>query len=267
MNRVTGGSAQGVSPLAPQAGGFPDPVLVRNASGKGRFVLVCEHASNALPERFGGLGLSASDLSAHIAWDIGAAALTGRLSALLDAPAVLAGYSRLLCDVNRPPGAADSICAVSDGRAVPGNAALDETARQRRADGLYHPFHDALERILARKEGAALVSIHSFTPVFGGRARAMHAGVLFEGDNPFARSLARALAREEGLDCRINEPYGPDDGVLHTLRRHGAGRDTAMIEVRNDLIGDKAGQERWARLLADKLKEAERRDGQDEKRR
>ena len=253
MNRVQGGKTEQVAQHAPADTLFPDPVRILNPSGEGPFVLACEHASNLVPPSLRGLGLDPADLADHIAWDIGAAALTEKLSAKLDAPAVLAGYSRLLYDCNRAPDAPDCIPARADGRIVTGNERLDATRRRQRREGLYEPFHAALDEILGRRgPGTALITIHSFTPrMRSGPRRDLHAGIIFDGENPFARRLAQQIAAHEGIICRINEPYAASDGVTHTLRRHGAGRGLrhAMIEIRNDLLRSETNLSHWADIL------------------
>ena len=70
--------------------------------------------------------------------------------------------------------------------------------------------------------------------------------------------LLAALGRDRELDLGINEPYGPGDGVYHTIGRHGEGRGLpcAMLEVRNDQIADAEGQARWAARLAADFRQA-----------
>ncbi len=237
---------------------FPDPVRVINADAGGSFVLACEHAGNLVPQVLKGLGLSAEELRDHIAWDPGAAGLTERLAALLDAPAVLQRYSRLLCDCNREPGAPGSIVERADGRTIPGNANLAPADRQIRFDSIYHPFHAALAELLDERPHAVLVTVHSFTPVMGGNRRDLHVGVIHECENPFAERLAGILGTHENTKCRLNEPYAPEDGVTHTLVRHGIARgiDHVMIEVRNDLLREEEGQALWAVRLARALRKA-----------
>ena len=65
----------------------PCPVRVLRESGRSDFVLLADHAGKAIPRRLAGLGVARSDLERHIAWDIGIAGVTERLSAALDAPA------------------------------------------------------------------------------------------------------------------------------------------------------------------------------------
>ena len=223
-------------------------VLV-NETGASPYVLICEHASNRLPKALGSLGLTPEDLTRHIAWDIGAEAVARALSAALDAPLVLQRYSRLAYDCNRPPEAADAMPAVSEVFAIPGNQQLSAADRLARTMEIYRPFHAAVSAVLDRRSAAGVeslvVSIHSFTPVYKGKRRTLEVGVLFDRDERLGR---RILAELSHVDARANEPYGPQDGVLHTLNMHGGlrGLDHAMIEIRNDLIADAPGQEVWA---------------------
>lgn len=241
----------------------PSPVALVNAQGRSPFVLVCEHAGRALPAALGDLGLPAHELSRHIAWDIGAEAMAREMSARLDAPLALQHYSRLAYDCNRPPESPSAMPEVSETTLIPGNAGLSAAERKARADGLYFPFHKAVSAVIDAKiaQGVApvLVTLHSFTPVFKGVGRAVELGLLHDADDRLARLLL-ALAREDNpkLDVRINEPYGPGDGVTHTLNLHGNSRGIAnvMIEVRNDLITEAKGQAAWAGQLANQLQRA-----------
>ena len=259
MRTLQGGFAARISRNAGKGEFFPDPVEIFNKSAAGDFVFACEHAGNLIPAPLHGLGLSAADLSDHIAWDIGAAQLTRMLATRFDAPAVLQRYSRLLCDCNRAQGAAGSILAESDGRVIPANAKLDEAAQKARHESICAPFHAAISDILDRKGGrATFITIHSFTPVLDGKRRMLDVGVLHEPGNPFAEALARALPARADVICRENEPYSPGEGVTYTLDMHGGARGlkNVMIEVRNDLIANREGRTRWADILEQGLREA-----------
>lgn len=227
---------------------------VENPRGDAPVLLVCDHASNALPDVLAGLGLSPAQRADHVAWDIGAHALARRLAARLDAALVAAPASRLIIDPNRALDASDLIPETADGVPVSGNVNLSQEARRARVNALHAPYHDAIDALLkARSDIRAIVSIHSFTPVLFGEARPWHAGILHGSDARIADVLIEALSREPELTIGRNQPYAPEQGVFYTLDRHGRGRATAMIEVRNDLIRDEAGQESWARRLAGAL--------------
>jgi predicted N-formylglutamate amidohydrolase len=235
---------------------FVHPVAVENAHGGAALVLACEHASNYLPPEFERLGLGAADLERHIAWDLGALEVARQLSRRLDAPLVYATHSRLLYDVNRAEEAHDAIVAVSEGTPIPGNQALDAAARRARYEGLYQPFHAALERAIGERVRAgrppAVVTIHSFTPTWHGKSRPWHVGVISHRDRRLADALLAMLSAVPDLVVGDNKPYKPDDGVYHTLGRHAEARKLpcVMLELRQDLIADADGQERWAdRLL------------------
>lgn len=231
------------------------PVAVFNRPGRGRVLLICEHASNFIPPAYQGLGLAAGDQQRHIAWDIGALGLAKALARRLNAPLVHATYSRLLLDLNRPLAAADSIVHSSEGIVVPGNAGLPEADARYRQQRIYQPFHAALGALVDQRLAAglptAVVSIHSFTPRYHGVERPWHAGVISQNDRQLAEALLQALAADAALCIGDNLPYGPQDGVYHSLQRHGEARGLrgAMIEVRNDLLADEAKQAEWAQRL------------------
>ena len=241
------------------------PVIHVNEKGKAPFVIICEHAGRIIPKSLGNLGLTEAELTRHIAWDIGAEGLSRKLSAALDAPLVLQRYSRLVYDCNRPPEHAGAMAEVSETTPIPGNQGLSAAERQLRADALYYPFHQAVRAVMDRKIAddpqVMLVTIHSFTPIFKGEARAVELGLLHDADARVAQLLLQ-LTREQSpqTDVRINEPYRPQDGVAHTVNLHGDGRGIAsiMLEVRNDLISEAEGQAAWAEQLADRLRQAQK---------
>lgn len=225
-------------------------------------MLVCEHASRHIPAGYGGLGLSDAEQAAHIGWDLGALPLAIAVADLLDAPLVHATYSRLLLDVNRPVDAIDSIVEQSESTPVPGNAALDAAERSHRRERIYGPFHAFLESLLAQRmaDGTAptVVSIHSFTPRYHGVDRPWHCGVIARRDRALGEALLAALRADRDLCVGDNLPYGPDDGVFHSMERHAESRGLhgAMIEVRNDLLDGDAAVAAWAARIASALRTA-----------
>ncbi len=239
-------------------GDAPPAATTLNEGGASPFVLLCEHASNHVPEEYAGLGLSSRDLGRHIAWDIGAADLARELSRRLDAPLFLSGYSRLLIDCNRPPGAPTSIPTRSEDTGIPGNLDLDAGERARREAAFFAPFHAAVARLLDRRaaEGrpAVVVGVHSFTPVFLGVPRPWLAGVLYARAERFGRALVERLSADLGPEAvGDNEPYRiePEEHD-YTVPVHGDARglDAVLLEVRQDLLADAAGVEAWAARLA-----------------
>jgi predicted N-formylglutamate amidohydrolase len=229
---------------------WPEPVEILNESGSSEIVLLCEHASNHIPAEYADLGLPPEQLQRHIAWDIGAAAVTRRLSTLLGAPAFLGTYSRLFIDLNRPIDAPDSIPVRSEDTDVPENAKLDLLQRTRRADLVFTPFHRRVAAHLDRRNAGQpvrLVSIHSFTPIFFGVARPWDAGVLFDRAVGLGHQTAERL-RSPGLTIGVNEPYKTDRLGDYAIPIHGDDRNipAIMIEIRNDLISDAVGIEQWA---------------------
>jgi predicted N-formylglutamate amidohydrolase len=231
-----------------------------NPTGLSPILLICEHASNRLPARYGDLGLSRAERESHIAWDPGALEVAQGLARRLDAPLARATVSRLVLDLNREPSAPDSIAAVSERTAVPGNAGLSEAERQRRVRDVYDAFHRDVERFMHERAAPtrAVVSIHSFTPVYRDVARPWHVGLIVDRDRRMADAVGAELARDEALVVGLNEPYSPADRVFHTLDRHAVRRGLAplMIEIRNDLIRTPGEADGWAERLAPLLQEA-----------
>ena len=232
------------------------PALLVNGGGRTPYVLVCEHASNRLPKSLGTLGLPESELQRHIAWDIGAEKVARLLSRLIDAPLVLQRYSRLAYDCNRPPDSADAMPEISETTHIPGNRNLSSDEKLMRTREIYRPFHatiaDLLDRRAAGGTKSTVVTIHSFTPVYKGKPRAVELGILHDRDAGLADTLITSFP---GVDARLNQPYGPQDGVLHTLNLHAAPRGLrhAMIEIRNDFLLDERGQVEWAERLSASL--------------
>lgn len=235
---------------------LPGQVTVTNRAGHGRVVLVCDHASRYIPPEYGSLGLDASELDRHIAWDPGALPVSLMLSRLLDAPLVAAGMSRLIIDCNRPLDAPDLIPEVSETTKIPGNQQPDEDETARRIALSHAPFHAAIDRLIeerlrARRE-TWLISVHSFTPVYKSIQRPWHVGILHDDDERLSTPLIAALAAGGGITVGDNQPYSPADRVYYTLARHGRSRGLpcAMIEIRNDDLADESGWTKWAERLA-----------------
>lgn len=237
--------------------------IVAGDAGVG-LVLIADHASNRVPEDYGDLGLPAGEFARHIAWDIGAAALTRALAARLGAPAVLSRFTRLLIDPNRGDDDPTLIMRLSDGAVVPGNLRVDDEERARRIDRFWRPYDAAIgatiDRVFAAGRTPILFSVHSFTPIWRGRPRPWHCGVLWDADPRLPKLLIERLAADHNLVVGDNEPY---DGALEgdTMYRHGTrrGLSHALLEVRQDLIDDDEGVARWTDRLAPVLEAALRR--------
>lgn len=219
-------------------------------------VLVADHARRELPEEYGSLGLPAAELGRHIAYDIGVETVTRELAAALDVPAVIANFSRLLIDPNRGEDDPTLIRQLYDGTVVPGNYPMAPEERERRLDGFYRPYHDAVGAMIASVAQASgkapfIFSVHSFTPAMQGIARPWHVGILWDLDDRVARPLIDMLAQDKNLVVGDNEPY---DGALRgdTMFKHAIvnGFAHALIEIRQDLIADQKGAIAWAERLA-----------------
>jgi len=236
----------------------PPPFEVVNAEATAPILLVCDHASRALPAAMNNLGLDEKALSRHIAYDIGAGVLTRLLAERLAATAVLAGYSRLLLDCNRQPGDPQSIPEVSDGTVVPGNLNLSLEEQEARAQCFHWPYHHAIDRAFARLRRIGpeplFFSVHTFTPSLGGKDRFWDLGVLWNRDPRIAVPLIDLLRRHEGLNVGDNEPYSGGE-VAYTINLHAgtAGLSNAAVEIRQDHCETREELMRWAELLGDAL--------------
>lgn len=223
-----------------------------NAESRSPIVLVCEHASHHIPDAYAGLGLDAEAARSHAAWDPGAGAVAEAMSAHLNAPLVRSNVSRLVYDCNRPPESRTAIRETSEVYDIPGNRNLSAEDRAYRIDTVYRPFQEALRKTMAPREPGVLVTIHSFTPVYHGKFREVELGILHDRDARLADAMLADAVRHSDLVVRRNEPYAPRDGVTHTLAEHALPRGwpNVMLEIRNDLIGTPARQERIARHLS-----------------
>ncbi|NNF79030.1 MAG: N-formylglutamate amidohydrolase [Rhizobiales bacterium] len=230
-----------------------------NANGAGPVVIVCEHASPFMPASYANLGLTGEALTSHVAWDPGANLVAERLSTLFDAPYVRGEVSRLIYDCNRPPEAESAMPARSELFDIPGNVGLDQTERDRRTHIVYEPFKACDEQEMgAAGSDAALVTIHSFVPVYHGKPRAVELGILHDADSRLADAMLEAAPRHTTMNTLRNEPYGPEDGVTHTLKLHGLsiGVPNVMIEIRNDLVASPQACEQVAGMLHGLISEA-----------
>lgn len=240
------------------------PFEIIGADRDSPWLITCDHASNRVPEEIGcgSLGLPDSEMGRHIAYDIGAAGVTRHLADLLDAPAILSRFSRLVIDPNRGEDDPTLIMKLYDGTIIPGNRHVDEDERERRLNAYYRPYHDAYAELAARRNNRIIVAVHSFTPRLNGRSpRPWHVGILrADWDQRLSEPLLDILRAEDDLCVGENQPYAghlPGDAVdRHAL---GVGRPNALLELRHDLITDPVGQNAWAERLAPMLEEARRR--------
>jgi predicted N-formylglutamate amidohydrolase len=234
-----------------------DPFLphVENGTGQSPVIFVCEHASNALPQPWGDLGLSAEQTRAHIAWDPGALGLARGLARRLDATLIHAPVSRLIYDLNRAPDMPGAMPARSEVHDIPGNAAISAAERLARTEAIYLPWANGLHNLIAARiamgRRPVIVTIHSFTPIYHGKARAVEFGIIHDADPTLALSIL-AASGQTGLNAQLNEPYSAADDVTHTLRLHATpyALQNAMLEIRNDLIATPEAEEAMAERLA-----------------
>jgi predicted N-formylglutamate amidohydrolase len=242
----------------------PAPVFEEGLQRGAEFLITVDHASARIPRSLGDLGLSASELQRHIAWDIGALGIARRLAEALDAPLIAQNYSRLVIDCNRDPSVPSSIPAVGEHVAIPGNTALGPAQVDARRREIFWPYQERIKAVLDARlavgRATILVAQHTMTDVFKSVARPMHAAILYNRDRRFAGLALDALRREAGLIIADNEPYFISDATDYTIPVHGEARGLphVEIEVRQDLVTSPAGQDAWAVRIAAALRSAQR---------
>ena len=232
------------------------PVHEDNAAGGSPFLLTSDHYGRAIPRGLGDLGLPESELTRHIAWDLGIAGVADALSRQLGAHLIAQRYSRLVIDCNRPPGVPSSIPRISEATIIPGNEALTREVGETRRSAIFDPYHRRIAEVIeARRRNSiptVLVSLHSFTPVYAGVARPWHIGTLYHRDTRLPPLLLKGLRAEPDLVVGDNEPYAVSDDSDYTIPVHGERRGlmNTGIEIRQDLIAEPTGQIEWADRLA-----------------
>jgi predicted N-formylglutamate amidohydrolase len=241
--------------VSDSASGQAESFEIIEGPSTSRYIIVCDHASNAIPTEYGNLGLDPLQLERHIAYDIGAEALTRALAKEMAAPAVMSRFSRLLIDPNRGDDDPTLVMKLSDGAVVPGNAKVDDAEVAQRIKRFSAPYHAAVDSMIDRSLAAGvkpiLFSIHSFTPVFHDGPRPWHCSVLWERDGRFALPFLAALRAEPDIVTGENEPYA---GALKgdSMTRHGLDRGLphAIVEVRQDLLDDSTDVSAWAQRFS-----------------
>ena len=238
------------------------PFHWHNRGGPAQMLVLCDHASNAVPASHGNLGLAGEQLDLHIAWDIGAATVARHLADRFDAPAIMAGYSRLVIDCNRHPDDPASIATVSDGVSIAANQGLSPGEAELRRERFFRPYHDeiraTLDDFIAASRPPVLLSVHSFTPVFNGARRPWHIGICWLADDRMAPSVMSQLRADGSINVGDNLPYALDPAEDYTLIEHGLRRGLphVLVEFSQDLVADPAGALHWAERLAQAVEQA-----------
>lgn len=218
----------------------------------GGILAVCDHASNHVPDEVD-LGIDDSLLGQHIAYDIGVEGVARFLVTLSGCAAFVATHSRLVVDLNRYPGDQSVIPQRSDGITISGNC-LDPAARAARLHRYFHPYHSALGELLRQARPALILSIHSFTPQLETdplAERPWEIGILYN-EHDAASLIAIDYLEGEGIVVGDQLPYSGKQ-LNATMNRHAETNDIPYVgvEIRQDLIGDAVGQERFAAILAE----------------
>lgn len=214
---------------------------------RGRVVLTCEHASAHVPEPWKLSDAERAFLPTHWGQDRGAAALTRALQKRLQAPAVLARFSRLLVDANRPPDHPDTFRTEVEGQPFAFNKNLSPDEKARRIALFHVPYHAAIDRIVGARKRAGLptllLSVHCFTKLYLNQPRTVQLGVLYDHTDPCSATspagILLAHLRAQGRwDVRPNEPWSGMNGLVYSICRHGSAHRVPYLEleVRDDLL-------------------------------
>jgi predicted N-formylglutamate amidohydrolase len=229
-----------------------DPWVILGQPTSGGILVVCDHASNHVPEAID-LGIDPKLLTQHIAYDIGVTGVATFLVELSGCAAFLATNSRLVVDLNRYPDDASTIPVTSDGIDIPGNY-LDAAERKARLERYFHPYHARLEDLLHHHQPALILSVHSFTPRLESDPhgyRPWEIGVLY---NEYEAAANLAIERLEGEGLVVGDQLPYSGKLLNaTMNRHAEANEIPYVgvEIRQDLVGSSAGQERFAAILAE----------------
>jgi len=238
------------------------PAVVRQSGACRHWLVLCDHASKAIPAALGDLGVAEQDIADHIGWDIGALNVARLVADGLDAPLFATGYSRLAIDCNRRPGSAGSIPCESDGRRVPGNVGLSARDRARRERELFYPYHQAisahLRDTLAEGIAPAVISIHSCAPLLRDTGRPWEIGIAWNRDERMSAPVISWLSERTPLRVGANEPYTLDIGEDYTTPEHGLRQGLAnlQVEFRQDCVSTDEGARRFASILCRALQDA-----------
>tara|TARA_B110000008_G_scaffold10295_1_gene9894 strand:+ start:40 stop:819 length:780 start_codon:yes stop_codon:yes gene_type:complete len=237
-----------------------------NEDKESNFLIICDHASNRIPGKYKNLGLNEEILTTHIAYDLGVKEIVTDLSKRLKCPLVMSDFSRLLIDTNRGIDDPTLIMKVSDGKIIEGNKNISFLnnckEKKKRINNYYNVYHnkisEIIDRSLKKNIFPAIVSIHSFTPLFGGNKRSTELGILWDSDNRLP-DIFFSYFNKNYKDIIIgnNKPY---TGRMKndTLYRHGTKQGLAniLIEIRQDLINDSVKQIFFSKLIAQPLLES-----------
>lgn len=233
----------------------PPPYRIINEQGSAPLIIACDHAENVIPNSLNGLGLSAAHLRRHIAYDIGAKQVSLLLSKLFDAPLLLAGYSRLVIDLNRHLHDPTLILEESDGIEIPGNMNLTSEMINQRKETFFHTYHQQYKKmtgtLVSRYERPVILSVHSFTPTMNGFHRPWEMGVLWDHNEVFAKQVIEGLSKVTGFQIGENEPYPATDpvGYAQTVYGHEPGVEFALLEIRQDLIANQQDQRKISQFI------------------
>lgn len=210
-------------------------VEVVRYGGSSVVLITCEHASAEFPQPWTLIQEDSWLEGTHWTFDLGARPLARELCETFGTVGVLARFSRLLADPNRPKESDDLFRASADGRPIAMNQRIDAADRDRRLS-LWDQYHRTVDSEVERSTAEILLAVHTFTPEYEGVSRPMEVGILFDEEEELAERLGTAIA-DQGFRAAMNAPYSGKDGLMYSVDRHAKkhGRRALELEVRQDL--------------------------------
>lgn len=246
---------------ADDCAGYAQHAVTVVPGGRNRdIVLICEHAGNRIPEAWENLGLPDAFLQTHFGFDLGSKKLTLEIARKIGATAIVSEYSRLFLDYNRKMH--DPACIRPDmgGIPIPLNLSVSDEEKELRERIARYPVENAIRDWVegSQSKAKAVISIHSFSPVWELTFRKCEIGVMWKWDDRLPVPLMQSIRECGPFEVDDNLPYSFKDNDWFTLDRHGLaiGVPNAYIEVRNNLIDDAQSLEKASSVLAAAMERA-----------
>jgi predicted N-formylglutamate amidohydrolase len=228
---------------------------VYRPTSSSKIIILCDHASNYIPKKYKNLGLKPLDVNKHIGWDIGALKVAKNVSKNINCSLIHSSFSRLLLDCNRSLKSKGAFLKKSEDIIIPGNKNISKKEKLLRAKKYYFPYHDQINKLINKKLNdkivPILVSIHSFTPIYLGKSRPWHIGLLQRKDQRLSSIFAKEIKKNKKIILGINEPYKLDLAGDFTIPffSESYGLPHVLIEIRQDLLLKNKSINFWSNLI------------------
>ena len=214
-----------------------------------KLLIIADHASNYIPNKYNNLHLAKRDIFTHRAYDLGVRDLAIILSNKLNSQLVLGEYSRLLIDCNRDVSDPTLISAISDRKLIFGNIKISKKEKIYRINKMYKPYHEKIKKRILEENINLIISLHSFNPIFKEKKRFLKYGILSNQDRRFSNLIIDELKKKKNF-VGDNEPY-KGSLIGDTLYKHALkkGIHHTLIEIRNDLLSNAKKIDQVSKLM------------------